>query len=238
MKKQITLLAAMIAASGFTAFGQGYMTFSGGTHTVYDEFTTAGVGVGAADMDVIALWAPTTATDSLGTGVATTGVTSEQSSVLTTIANMISTGGWATIVNSEAGTTGVGNLVSVPTTTKGQFTYNGGYDTTAAIEASGVSLGETIQLVVIGFNSSATLSGQSDPFTGASNLNDIGWASSFDYLTGASSTDPDGGNSLSADGLAAFGVSPLQVTPTPEPTTLALAGLGGLSMLFLRRRKA
>jgi hypothetical protein len=26
--------------------------------------------------------------------------------------------------------------------------------------------------------------------------------------------------------------------PTPEPTTLALSGLGGLSMLFLRRRKA
>jgi len=29
-----------------------------------------------------------------------------------------------------------------------------------------------------------------------------------------------------------------QAIPTPEPTTLALAGLGGISMLFLRRRKA
>ena len=28
------------------------------------------------------------------------------------------------------------------------------------------------------------------------------------------------------------------ILPVPEPTTLALAGLGGLSMLFLRRRKA
>ena len=28
------------------------------------------------------------------------------------------------------------------------------------------------------------------------------------------------------------------LSPVPEPTTLALAGLGGLSMLFLRRRKA
>lgn len=28
------------------------------------------------------------------------------------------------------------------------------------------------------------------------------------------------------------------LAPVPEPTTLALAGLGGLSMLFLRRRKA
>jgi len=30
----------------------------------------------------------------------------------------------------------------------------------------------------------------------------------------------------------------LLLAPVPEPTTLALAGLGGLSMLFLRRRKA
>jgi hypothetical protein len=30
----------------------------------------------------------------------------------------------------------------------------------------------------------------------------------------------------------------LYLQPVPEPTTLALAGLGGLSMLFLRRRKA
>lgn len=30
----------------------------------------------------------------------------------------------------------------------------------------------------------------------------------------------------------------MPVVPVPEPTTLALAGLGGISMLFLRRRKA
>jgi hypothetical protein len=30
----------------------------------------------------------------------------------------------------------------------------------------------------------------------------------------------------------------ISITPVPEPATLAMAGLGGLSMLFLRRRKA
>lgn len=30
----------------------------------------------------------------------------------------------------------------------------------------------------------------------------------------------------------------ISISPVPEPTTLALAGLGGISMLFLRRRKA
>jgi hypothetical protein len=48
----------------------------------------------------------------------------------------------------------------------------------------------------------------------------------------------------SGTGLAGSGGVPtvagltLQAIPTPEPTTLALAGLGGISMLFLRRRKA
>lgn len=46
----------------------------------------------------------------------------------------------------------------------------------------------------------------------------------------------------SASGLAGSGLGgtnpELVLTPVPEPTTLALAGLGGISMLFLRRRKA
>jgi hypothetical protein len=50
------------------------------------------------------------------------------------------------------------------------------------------------------------------------------------YLPG-SSTQP---NTLSTD----WGNSQnLLLAPVPEPATLALAGLGGLSMLFLRRRK-
>jgi hypothetical protein len=40
----------------------------------------------------------------------------------------------------------------------------------------------------------------------------------------------------SFDGSTEF--LPLQITIVPEPATLALAGLGGLSMLFLRRRNA
>jgi hypothetical protein len=46
-----------------------------------------------------------------------------------------------------------------------------------------------------------------------------------------------GGTGLAGSGES--GTNPeLVLTPVPEPTTLALAGLGGISMLFLRRRKA
>jgi len=52
------------------------------------------------------------------------------------------------------------------------------------------------------------------------------------------------GTAASSPGDAVFptaipnGSLVLYAVPTPEPTTLALAGLGGLSMLFLRRRKS
>src|ERR1700722_17492384 len=58
MKKQIALLAAVIAASGFTAYGQDWITFgtSSGLY-VYDEFTTSGTGVySSGNVDVAFLW--------------------------------------------------------------------------------------------------------------------------------------------------------------------------------------
>jgi hypothetical protein len=47
-----------------------------------------------------------------------------------------------------------------------------------------------------------------------------------------------GGNAVGAGGVADSALVLYSTVPTPEPTTLALAGLGGLSMLFLRRRKS
>lgn len=50
---------------------------------------------------------------------------------------------------------------------------------------------------------------------------------------------PQTTTSLPGSGVGAAAVNPeLVLLPVPEPTTLALAGLGGLSMLFLRRRKS
>ncbi len=51
---------------------------------------------------------------------------------------------------------------------------------------------------------------------------------------GTSSTS---GSGLAGSGLPAVAGS-LVLNPIPEPATLALAGLGGISMLFLRRRKS
>lgn len=46
------------------------------------------------------------------------------------------------------------------------------------------------------------------------------------------------GTAASANGLPISSLlTPLYLIPVPEPTTLALAGLGGLAMLMIRRRK-
>jgi hypothetical protein len=54
------------------------------------------------------------------------------------------------------------------------------------------------------------------------------WGTSSTGLAGSGGIPTVGGLTLNA----------IVPAVTPEPTTLALAGLGGISMLFLRRRKA
>jgi len=69
-------------------------------------------------------------------------------------------------------------------------------------------------------------------------------AAAYNYAGGAglSPVDlfgPSGTSLAGSGGLPTTDALNLnEITITPEPTTLALAGLGGISMLFLRRRKA
>lgn len=247
MKKQIAILATIVAASGFNAFGQGYFQFNAGTKDVYDEFTTPGVGVLSADMTVALLWAASGTSDSLtavagsggpsgntsayglrsgtaGVQVATNGVTSVASvNPITTIQNMLGAG-WTMAVNASSGTTGFGSIVTAPTAATGLFTYTGGLSGGNDFQIQGTTAGGTYEFIAIAWNASAA----------SYNLaSAIGWSNPITVVTGANSTDPNGQLALSAIGENQFGVAPV-----PEPATLALAGLGGLSMLFLRRRKA
>ncbi len=255
MKKQIALLATLIAASGFTALGQDWITFgTSNSKWIYDEFSAqAPVGIYAPNNDVTVelLWAPTSATDLLGNvagsggpagntsayglkgttssgpqgQVATNGVTSVASAnPLTDIATMLASG-WslAQNINSGSGSAATG-LVSVNNTAGGQWTYNGSVGSPLPFElngGTGVS-GSSIQLVVLAFAGSSY-----------STATALGWSNPLIDIVGNSASDPNATTVMNGLTLNQFGVAPV-----PEPTTLALAGLGGLSMLFLRRRKA
>jgi len=235
MKKQLAIISTILATAGMSAFGQGFVTFQSSTHELYDEFTTAGGGTSVlypanGAVDVTFLWAATGTADTLSTQgtllsgkggspttgqVATNGVTSISfANSIGAISNLLSTG-WS--VATVAG----GSAVSVNVA-----------DTTGSILGTQFQLanttgGSTYEFIVVAWNAASGSSFGS--------ANDIGWSNPFNYTTGATSQDPAGQTLFSSSGMNQFGIS---VVGVPEPTTLALAGLGGLSTLFLRRRKS
>lgn len=123
--------------------------------------------------------------------------------------------------------------VSVPPVTTqaagGDITFNGGgilYDNSGdTYQFSSLAAGTVVTFEVEAwtgtYNSyAAALAGTVGTFAGTS--------ASFTETLSAS-TSPQNAN---IDGMPSF-----TMTPVPEPTTLAFAGLGGLSTLLLRRRK-
>jgi hypothetical protein len=228
MKKNLLIVAATVMTS-LGAFAQGFVDFSFSTHRVWDEFTTPGVGVYGGNVEFAVYWAPITATDPLvaigsqfgqgagapGLQVATNGVSSIPSTY-SSINALLTSAGFT--LASSAGTPIVGTTGASGNSLVGQ------------VSPSGTTAGNTYEMIVVGINASA---GASAFVNGG--YADIGWSNPFDYVTGLNAQDPNGQTQLSSAGLMnQFGVAPLSV---PEPGTLALAALGGASMLMFRRKK-
>jgi hypothetical protein len=117
--------------------------------------------------------------------------------------------------------------------------------------ASSLTAGTTYYMMVVGWsanlgNSWATVEGLlAGNWAGVSGLGITGLPGSNPAFFGYSNVGTITPTSAPANGAAIFGSTGSQPgqlvlynVPVPEPTTLALAGLGGLSLLFLRRRKS
>lgn len=237
MKKLIAILATIAAVSGFSAFGQDWMTFEVSSKTVWDNFGAKNVfdAAGAGNIDAILLFSTTGAADQLssvgtefglrGTGTALDQVATNATSATSPVSviNSMLSSGWS-IANDEA----QGNALAVATEASGLATGQVGYNTTAGAASPfqtqnlGVASGTSIEEIVVAFNSSAG---------SWSTASDYGWSNPFQNTVGTSAGDAFASSSQSSANQ--FGVAAV-----PEPTTLALAALGGLSMLGLRRRKA
>lgn len=98
---------------------------------------------------------------------------------------------------------------------------SGSFDTT--VDLPNVPSDSNAYWVVFG---TATIGGKTLPgLVGLANMS-----------TGAAGSPEDDASAWNAAGIN-LDLTYLDVAPIPEPTTFALAGLGGLSMLTLRRRK-
>jgi hypothetical protein len=227
MKKQIAVLITIVIAAvhGFVAFGQDWITVQeSGNNVVWDDFGTPGsehlATAGVVNLEV--LWAPLGVIDPLP-GIATTG--DPDPPMPSSITSMLSNG-WNLLTDHNSGS-GTAALGTVETTTGGTISkggsivaFNGG-NPFEFLQTQTFTSGESIQVVWLGFNASAS------SYLSAGSL---GVSSDSTVTVGTTEADP---NATAQEEAPPFGVVTL-----PEPTTLALVGLGGLATFALRRRKA
>lgn len=235
MKMKITaVVTAWLAAGAFSAFGQAYVSFVTPGKYVYDEFTMPGTDVPApGNVDVAFLWAAVGTTDPLGAGIPTTGSNSGGAGAGSTglISQMLGSG-WTEGYNYNGG-----SPIEAVTAVVDNGPAVGGiaYNDATYFQLNGTTPGDAYEIVVVGWdNEGETVNSLSTALTDGGAL---GWSGSFTYQTGAAYTDPV--PTFDFAGMTPFGVAavPGGTDPVPEPTSLALGGLAGLSMFFFLRRR-
>lgn len=207
MKKLLTLSAITLLA--VSAFGQGQVLFNN-----LDKTATPNI-LAPVHMDTLtgALLSGTQARAALLGGPAATGIGSSLANIgnLTMLANPTDGSTW---VNFRTG--GAAGYVSVGAT-GARILNNVGYNSSAML-----------QMVAWTGNFSDWASAYNAAKGGDLTVK-IGWSSTWNVTTTTSPTDPAFPRNL---GLTEFAVAIV-----PEPSTLALAGLGAAAMLIFRRRK-
>ncbi len=214
MKRVIVASLLISTFTGFSAFGQGYVNFSTFKSVIYDTFTTPGVGVLNSTVNVALMWGSQSATplvDALGASTPTSGFPNIAPA-------------WRDLMTDPrfqfAQDGGVaGNPITVGrSNTRGAITYGN-------FAVVGTTAGTIYSFFMVSWNAL-----YANPAAAAAANSAVGWSVVYDYTTTVA-TAPSGSVELSHS--QAFGTC----WPIPEPVTLTLAGLGGLSLLLFRRRK-
>lgn len=215
MKK--TLIVTLLAtATAVGSFAQGYVDFNGFLGNAKNNYTTPGTAVNQSGLYVelfVALSGTPATAVSTATGVS--GAPTASSSYQIAAA-------WNAILN-DANFVAVGGIS--PAVTSG----NGGF-AGAISQTSNVGVGTYTMYEVAWYaGAGGTLTTAAAAAAAGSY---VGWSQAFQYTTTAGTVPPPAALSSATVGNIFVGG-----LATPEPTTVALAGLGGLALLGLRRRK-
>jgi hypothetical protein len=226
MKKTL-LIAAAVTLTAISSFAQGNILYSGGLSAVKQD--TNGTPSNVAGMTVELFFSTGVAAPAVD-GITATGLSTGAnggkfvgSTFSATAANTFSiASAWADILGdgnyfAPIGTNGV-NVLAVSTGTGG-WTYNGA----TSFSSSNVTGGTAYTAYLVGW-----AGGYATAALAAAAGAPVGWSQYFTYT-------PTSGNTVAVNTSTlegAFGV----FAPVPEPTTIALASLSGLSLLAFRRR--
>jgi len=222
--KKLLLTIGLTAVIASSSLAQGNFVFSTTASYVWDAWS--GVPSGTLprrdNSNYVAFL--------IGTGSSAVGEAFGQATP--TNQSAVALGAWNSILNDSnykfATNAGTGALVVAQTGNTGGISYLNGSTFTVAGTAAG---GGTVSVFVIGWS---VLYG-SNPFAAALAGAPLGWSLEFNYAYGAG---PNPGPAGTPDNFATQGLTAFGVQPVPEPTSLALAGLGMASLLVFRRRKS
>jgi hypothetical protein len=225
MKKQI-ILAAIALGLVTSSFGQGYMSFATtGRSWVYDNFSTWGVSQNGGtlnNINVAFLIANAGSTSLIGAGSPTSNTVTLSHSAW---ASILTDPNFSLGVNMGTGSTAIVGI-NTASIARGGFGYLAG----AGFQVNGFGNSTAnlpVAVYVIAWNNA-----YATPAFAAAAGAAVGWSSVFTYTLQKDTITP--APFFNTSGMAAFGVSPLLI---PEPSSIALAGLGGLSLWLFRRRK-
>jgi hypothetical protein len=219
MKKIIalTILAATFAAT--SAFSQGYLSLTVSKSGTWDDFTTPGTPATDTQIDVAMFWAAAATTptvDSIATFTPKTGSLASTSAA------------WADLAGAgNANNFTLGVNANTSANIQAQVSASGG-NGFGVVGVTGTSPGTSYTVFFVGWNN---VGGTINTLAAAAAANvAVGWSAPV-QVPFLGSSDPN--LSVDAPAFGQFGV----VTSVPEPGTMALAGLGGLSLLAFRRKK-
>lgn len=219
MKKLILIASLMISLAGLSAFGQGYFAFSTGKSQVWDNFSSGSPQL-ATTVNVAFLWAANGDTPTVSIlGASTPANMTVATATFSTSAawsDILTDPNFALALNNTSGAVAVATSLS-----NGAVDYNGG----SVFGVSGTSVGTTYTLFLIGWNGAYATPALASAAAATDGC--VGWSETFTYTATAFTATP------TSFATPAFGV----VGMVPEPSAIALAGLGSLSLLLLRRRK-